>query len=109
MRYTTAWTILRLLVVAITFTGVGCRTDETPEQQVHDARTTANVKSKLAADLGASTVTNISVNVTNNVVTLSGMVHNSSEKSRAISIAQTVPEVTHVNDDLQIVAARVQP
>jgi osmotically-inducible protein OsmY len=63
------------------------------------------VKSKLAAELGASTVTNISVNVTNGVVTLAGTVHDSAEKSRAVAIAQAVPSVARVNDNLQIPAA----
>src|SRR5579871_5347613 len=97
------------LVVAAALTSPGCRTNETPEQQVRDAKITANLKSKLAADLGASTVTNISVNVTNDVVTLSGTVHDSTEKAKAIVVAQSIPDVARVNDDLQVVAARVQP
>jgi len=60
------------------------------------------VKSKLAEELGASTVTNVSVNVTNGVVTLAGTVHDSAEKSKAVSIAQGVPKVVRVNDNLQI-------
>jgi len=103
------WSILRLAVIGTALIGAGCRTNETPEQQVRDAKITADVKSKLAADLGASTVTNISVNVTNDIVTLSGTVHNSTEKSRAAALAQAIPQVVRVNDDLQIAAARVQP
>ena len=52
-----------------------------------------NVKAKLASDLGAATVTNISVNLTNGVVTLAGIVHNSEEN------------VPRVNDNLQAVNA----
>lgn len=63
---------------------------------------TATVKSKLAEELGTSTVTNISVNVTNGVVTLAGTVHDSAEKSKAVAIAQGVPKVVRVNDNLQI-------
>jgi osmotically-inducible protein OsmY len=52
--------------------------------------------------LGPSTVTNISVNVTNGVVTLAGAAHNSAEKAKAVAIAQAVPNVVRVNDNLQI-------
>jgi osmotically-inducible protein OsmY len=68
---------------------------------VKDAQITANVKSKLASELGALTVTNISVNATNGVVTLAGTVHDATEKSKAVAIAQAVTNVTNVNNDLQ--------
>ena len=93
-------TVILLLAIA-----TACRTNETPEQQVKDAEITANVKSKLAGELGASTVTNISVNVTNGVVTLAGTVHDSAEKSKAVGIAQVAPGVAKVNDNLQIPAS----
>jgi hypothetical protein len=99
--------MLRLIsVVALLAVAVGCRTNETPEQQVHDAEITANLKTKLASDLGASTVTNISVNVTNGVVSLSGTVHNSEERAKAIAIAQAIQNVVKVNDNLQVVSAQ---
>ena len=93
-------TVILLLAIA-----TACRTNETPEQQVKDAEITANVKSKLAGELGASTVTNISVNVTNGVVTLAGTAHDSAEKSKAVATAQAAPGVANVNDNLQIPAA----
>jgi osmotically-inducible protein OsmY len=83
---------------------VGCRTNEIPEQQVKDAEITASAKVKLASELGASTVTNISVNATNGVVTLAGTVHNSTEKSKAVAIVQSVAKVVRVNDNLQVMA-----
>jgi hypothetical protein len=105
-QYCIAFAVMRSLTVILLFAiATACRTNETPEQQVKDAEITANVKSKLAAELGASTVTNISVNVTNGVVTLAGTVHDSAEKSRAVAIAQAVPGVARVNDNLQIPAA----
>lgn len=107
MRFLRICAVIGMLGGALGVTA--CRTNETPEQQVRDAKLTANVKSKLAADLGPSTVTNISVNVTNDVVTLSGTVHDPAEKAKAITDAQAVPEVRKVNDDLQIASARVQP
>jgi osmotically-inducible protein OsmY len=84
---------------------LGCRTNETPESQVNDAEILASVKAKLAEGIGASTVANISVNVTNGVVSLAGTAHNADEKSKAISIAQGVPKVVRVNDNLQISSA----
>ena len=99
--------ITRLLFTAVVLlASVGCRTNETPEQQVRDAKITANVKSKLASDLGPSSVTNISVNVTNGVVTLAGSVDDSAEKSKALAAAQALPEVARVNDDLQVTGRR---
>lgn len=100
--------MIRLLTLAVLLTAaVGCRTNETPEQQLHDAEITANVKSKLASNVGPSTVTNISVNVTSGVVTLAGTVHDSAERSKAIAVAQSVPHVIRVNDNLQIMSAHL--
>ena len=80
----------------------GCRTNETPEAQVNDIQITADVKSKLASDVGLSTVPNISVNSTNGVVTLSGAVDSAGTKERAETIARGVPKVVRVVDNLQI-------
>ena len=80
----------------------GCRTNESPEKQVDDLQITASVKSKLASDLGLSTVPNISVNSTNGVVTLSGQVDSTTSKSKAETIARGVPKVKGVVDNLQI-------
>ncbi len=90
-----------LLAVALLWGVLGCRTNESPEKQVKDAEITANVKSELARQLGAATVTNISVNTTDGVVTLAGAVHNGDEKDKAVAIAQAVPSVTSVNNNLQ--------
>jgi osmotically-inducible protein OsmY len=98
---------MRILpLVVLLAASIGCRTNETPEQQVHDAEITGNVKAKFASELGGATVTNISVNVTNGVVTLTGIVHNTEERSKAIVIAQAVPQVVRVNDNLQVVSAQ---
>lgn len=63
-----------LIPVLLAAALLGCRTNESPEGQVHDMEITANVKTKLASDVGLSTVPDISVNSTNGVVTLSGQV-----------------------------------
>ena len=83
---------------------VACRTNETPEAQMNDFQIATQVKSKLAAEIGPSTVTNISVNSTNGVVTLAGQVDTSDTKSKAETIARNVPKVVRVIDDLQVSA-----
>jgi hyperosmotically inducible protein len=81
---------------------LACRTNETPEAQVKDARIAATVKAKLASDLKPQTLTNVAVNATNGVVTLSGLVSSAEEKRRAEEIARSVEGVVRVNNDLQV-------
>lgn len=79
-----------------------CRPSETVEGQARDAKIKTEIKSKLASDVGAATLTSVSVNVTNGVVTLAGPVHSDAEKSRVESIARSVEGVASVNDALQV-------
>ena len=79
-----------------------CRTNESPEQQVNDLEITTQVKSKLASDMGLSTVPNISVNSTNGVVTLSGQVDGAPAKAKAEAIAKAVPKVRQVINNIQV-------
>ena len=81
---------------------MGCRTNETPEKQVNDLQITGQVKSQLAKDLGLSTITNISVNSTNGVVTLSGQVNSPTAKEQAEASAKSVPKVLRVVNGLQV-------
>ena len=81
---------------------LGCRTNESPEGQVDDLQITAQVKSKLASDVGLSSISNISVNSTNRVVTLSGQVDSAETKSKAEAIAKSIPKVVRVVDNLQV-------
>src|SRR5580700_10110802 len=81
---------------------LGCRTNESPEGQVDDLEITTQLKSKLASDVGVSSVTNISVNSTNGVVTLSGQVDSAETRSKAEATAKAVPKVVRVVDNLQI-------
>jgi hyperosmotically inducible periplasmic protein len=94
-----------LLLLCLAAGLFGCRTNSSPEQQVHDLEITADVKSKLASDVGLSTVPNISVNSTNGVVTLSGQVDSDAQKAKAESLAKGVPHVARVVDNLQVAAA----
>jgi len=81
---------------------LGCRTNESPEGQVDDLQITTQVKSKLASDIGISSVTNISVNSTNGVVTLSGQVNSPGVRAKAEVAAKSVPKVVSVVDTLQV-------
>jgi len=92
---------------AALFFSISCRTNESPERQVDDAEITAQVKSKLASDVGLSTVTNISVNSTNGVVTLSGQVDNAKLKARAEATARSVPKVVRVINNIQVASSAV--
>jgi hyperosmotically inducible protein len=90
------------LSLVLFFALVGCRTNETPREQVDDMEITAKVKSKLASDVGLSTVPDVSVNSTNGVVTLSGSVDSATTKGRIDTIARGIPKVVRVENNLQI-------
>jgi hyperosmotically inducible protein len=104
MRYS----VLLLTGVTILM-ATACRTNESPEAQVNDAEITTQVKSKLASDVGLSTVTNISVNATNGVVTLSGQVDTADVKAKAEAAARSVPKVVKVINNLQVASSAVLP
>lgn len=87
---------------------LGCRTNESPEGQVDDLQITAQVKTKLASDVGVSSVTNISVNSTNGVVTLSGQVDSADVRTKAEAVAKSVPKVVRVVDSLQVTSKTAQ-
>lgn len=97
--------IFWLLVIAVTLCA-GCRLNETPEQQINDAAIATAVKAKLASGLGLSTITNVSVNVTNAVVTLSGQVGSEEARRKAEEIARSVQKVVKVNNNVQVAARR---
>ena len=86
------------------FAGIACRTNESPEAQVDDLQIATQIKAKLASDIGPSSVTNISVNSTNGVVTMSGQVDSTEVKSKALEIAKAVPKVVRVVDSIQVVS-----
>src|SRR5215467_7021692 len=92
------------IIVLVCALLLGCRTNESPEGQVGDLQITAHVKSKLASDVGLSTVTNISVNSTNGVVTLAGQVNSTEAKVRAEAAAASVPMVVRVVNNIQVTA-----
>lgn len=97
-----------ILVILLSATLFGCRTNESPEGQVDDLQITAHVKSKLASDIGVSSVTNISVNSTNGIVTLSGQVDSADVKTKAEGAAKSVPKVIRVVDAIQVTPKTAQ-
>ena len=99
---------LKAIAALLVFAGLilpGCRTNESPEKQVNDIEITAQVKSKLASDVGLSSIANISVNSTNGVVTLSGQVDSAEVRTKAEAVAKAVPKVASVVDSIQVAPA----
>jgi hyperosmotically inducible periplasmic protein len=81
---------------------ISCKTTSSPGRQIDDASIKTAVKAKMAADVRLSTLTNIEVNSTNGVVTLSGQVENESDRAQAVRVARSVDGVVKVNNELQI-------
>ena len=92
-------TVAVLVLVAFV---AGCKTTTSPGRQVDDAAIKTAVKAKLAADVKLSTLTNIDVNSTNGVVTLSGQVRDESDRMQAVAVARSVDGVVRVNNELQV-------
>jgi hyperosmotically inducible periplasmic protein len=92
-------TVAVLVLVAFV---AGCKTTSSPGRQVDDAAIKTAVKAKLAADVKLSTLTNIDVNSTNGVVTLSGQVRDESDRLQAVAVARSVDGVVRVNNELQV-------
>ena len=88
--------------VSIVAFAEGCNTTESPNRQVSDLQITTQVKEKLASIVGVSSLTNIDVNTTNGVVTLAGQVENAEVKHSAETVADSVPGVVRVNNNLQV-------
>jgi translation elongation factor EF-1beta len=88
---------------------LACRPNETVERQTKDAALKAQVKAKLASDVGAATVTAVEVNVTNGVATLAGSVRSDDEKQRAEASARSLEGITGVNNNLQVNAIESAP
>jgi BON domain len=79
-----------------------CRPNQTVERQTDDAGIKTSIKAKLAADVRFSTLTAVSVDVTNGIVTLAGPVHSEEEKAKIEATVRTVKGVVNVTNNLQI-------
>lgn len=79
-----------------------CRPNQTVERQADDASIKTSIKAKLASDVRFMTLTSVSVDVTNGVVTLAGPVHTDEEKQKIEEVARGVKGVTQVMNNLQV-------
>lgn len=96
---------LRLLAIIMGLLGMlaGCQamTGQTLGQNIDDTTLTTSVKTQLARDKIGS-LTRVSVDTYNGVVTLTGVVTSPQEKARAEEIAKGVNGVRDVNNNLQV-------
>jgi hyperosmotically inducible periplasmic protein len=102
LRTTSALVLTLAAMAFISMLAAGCNTTQPANRQVSDLQITTQVKSKLASDVGASTLTNINVNTTNGVVTLAGQVATPDTKQKAETVTAAVPGVVQVNNNLQV-------
>jgi osmotically-inducible protein OsmY len=67
-----------------------------------DSRATAAIKSKLATELGASSLANISVSTSDGVTTLSGTVESQADVDKAVGVAYSTEGVHKVYSTVQV-------
>jgi len=96
--------ILFVLCAALAF---ACRVNQSLEGQAKDAKIATQIKSRVASAVGASTITSVSVNVTNGVATLAGPVHSEQESQQIENAARGVEGVTDVKNTMQILGQEV--
>jgi hyperosmotically inducible protein len=75
---------------------------ETVSRGTSNAALTTKVKTALASDAGAKTMTNIDVDSNNGVVTLKGKVDSADMKKKASDIAKKVDGVKSVKNELKV-------
>lgn len=81
---------------------LACRPNQTIERQTDDAGIKTQIKARLASDVRFSTLTAVSVDVTNGVATLAGPVHSQEEKAKIEETVRTVKGVVNVTNNLQV-------
>ena len=91
-----------VLVLTCVLAYAACRPAQTVERQTDDAAIKAKIKSKLATEVGATTITAVEVNVTNGVVTLAGPVSTPEERQKIEAIARATEGVTSVTNNIQV-------
>ena len=96
MRRTT-----KVLASVILLGWIGCSTTQPAKPVAKDDEIYARVKTKLT-ESKVSSLSQVTVNVTNGVVTLSGDVPDETVKREAESQARSVEGVVAVNDDIQV-------
>lgn len=98
-----ALSITASLVLAVT----ACRPSQTVERQTKDAGIKATIKTRLATEVGASTITAVEVNVTNGAVTLAGPVGTERDRQRIEEVSRAVEGVVSVSNNLQVMTTQV--
>ena len=84
--------------------GTSSSTTSSVSQYSKDATLTTKVKSALAADVGLSSLTGISVDSEGSVVRLKGSVDTDANKQRAEQVAKGVDGVSSVKNELAVKA-----
>ena len=98
-----SWKIAGALAgLCLLLTSAACRPNQTVERQTDDAGIKTSIKAKLAADVRFSTLTAVSVDVTNGLVTLAGPVHSEDEKAKIEETVRMVKGVVNVTNNLQV-------
>lgn len=91
-----------LAVIALLALTVACNTTQSPGEQIDDAVIVTKIKAKLAADMDVA-ATNIDVDSTDGVVTLSGEVKSEDARRQAESIARNTNHVVRVISRIRVV------
>lgn len=94
------WTVALVVIGAL----AACRPNQSLEGQAKDAKIAAQIKTRLASQVNASTITAVEVNVTNGVATLAGPAHSAEESRQIEQVARSVEGVRDVRNELQILA-----
>lgn len=96
------WKITAAALGVLAAAILACRPNQTVERQADDASIKTSIKAKLASDVRFSTLTAVSVDVTNGLVTLAGPVHSDEEKQKIEETVRSVQGVTNVTNNLQV-------
>jgi osmotically-inducible protein OsmY len=105
LRHLCAIVVAAAIWASMALFAAGCNMSQTPNRQLSDSQITTQVKAKLASDVRASSLTNIEVNTTNGIVTLTGQVENADVKNSAQTVTASVQGVLQINNNLQVAPA----
>jgi BON domain-containing protein len=103
------WNFAAVAGAILLLVAAGCRPNQTIERQTDDAGIKTSIKAKLASDVRFSTLTAVSVDVTNGVVTLAGPVHSEEEKQKIEETVRGIKGVVNVTNNLQIEPGSTAP
>jgi hypothetical protein len=103
------WNAAALAGAFLLLAAGACRPNQTVERQTDDAGIKTSIKAKLASDVRFSTLTAVSVDVTNGIVTLAGPVHSEEEKQKIEETVRAVKGVVNVTNNLQVETSGAPP